>query len=56
MTQVAQFADALDFSNQSKSAAAAAGASNDQIDKIVQKMIDQNNISLDKAKELVKEI
>lgn len=36
--------------------AAAAGASNDQIDTIVQKMIEQNNISLDKAKELVKEI
>ncbi len=36
--------------------AAAAGAKNDQIDKIVQKMIDENNISLDKAKELVKKI
>ena len=36
--------------------AAAAGATNDQIDTIVQKMIEQNNISLDKAKELVKEI
>ena len=36
--------------------AAAAGASNDKIDTIVQKMIEQNNISLDKAKELVKEI
>ena len=36
--------------------AAAAGATNDQIDKIVQQMIEQNNISLDKAKELVKEI
>jgi hydroxymethylglutaryl-CoA reductase len=36
--------------------AAAAGAKNEQIDKIVQKMIDENNISLDKAKELVKKI
>ncbi|MGD8708108.1 MAG: hydroxymethylglutaryl-CoA reductase, degradative [Nitrosopumilaceae archaeon] len=36
--------------------AAAAGASNEQIDKIVQKMIEEKNISLDKAKELVKEI
>ena len=36
--------------------AAAAGATNEQIDKIVQKMIQENNISLDKAKELVKEI
>ena len=36
--------------------AAAAGATNNQIDTIVQKMIEQNNISLDKAKELVKEI
>ena len=36
--------------------AAAAGASNDQIDMIVQKMIEENNISLDKAKELVKKI
>ncbi|NIM26444.1 MAG: hydroxymethylglutaryl-CoA reductase, degradative [Nitrososphaeria archaeon] len=36
--------------------AAAAGATNDQIDTVVQKMIEQNNISLDKAKELVKEI
>ena len=36
--------------------AAAAGAKNEQIDKIVQKMIDGNNISLDKAKELIKEI
>ena len=36
--------------------AAAAGASNDQIDTIVQKMIEENNISLDKAKELVKKI
>jgi hydroxymethylglutaryl-CoA reductase len=35
---------------------AAAGAKNEQIDKIVQKMIDENNISLDKAKELVKKI
>ncbi len=36
--------------------AAVAGAKNEQIDKIVQKMIDENNISLDKAKELVKKI
>lgn len=36
--------------------AAAAGAKNDQIDKIVQKMIDDNTISLDKAKELIKKI
>jgi hydroxymethylglutaryl-CoA reductase len=36
--------------------AAAAGANNEQIDKIVQKMIEENNISLDKAKELVKKI
>ncbi|MFQ5440714.1 MAG: 3-hydroxy-3-methylglutaryl-CoA reductase, partial [Nitrosopumilaceae archaeon] len=36
--------------------AAAAGAKNDQIDIIVQKMIKENNISLDKAKELVKKI
>ncbi len=36
--------------------AAAAGASNDQIDMIVQKMIEENNISLDAAKELVKKI
>ena len=36
--------------------AVAAGASNEQIDLIVQKMIRENNISLDKAKELVKEI
>ncbi len=36
--------------------AAAAGAANEQIDKIVQKMIEEKNISLDKAKELVKEI
>jgi hydroxymethylglutaryl-CoA reductase len=34
--------------------AAAAGAKNEEIDKIVQKMIEENNISLDKAKELVK--
>jgi hydroxymethylglutaryl-CoA reductase len=36
--------------------AAAAGAKNEQIDNIVQKMIEENNISLDKAKELVKKI
>ena len=36
--------------------AAAAGATNEQIDKIVQKMIEEKNISLDKAKELVNEI
>ena len=36
--------------------AAAAGASNEQIDMIVQKMIEENNISLDTAKELVKKI
>ncbi len=36
--------------------AAAAGATNEQIDKIVQKMIEDNKISLDKAKELLKEI
>ncbi|MFZ9006608.1 MAG: hydroxymethylglutaryl-CoA reductase, degradative [Nitrosopumilaceae archaeon] len=36
--------------------AAAAGASNEQIDKIVQKMIEEKNISLDKAKELVNKI
>ncbi|MDH3277281.1 MAG: hydroxymethylglutaryl-CoA reductase, degradative [Nitrosopumilus sp.] len=36
--------------------AAAAGAKNDQIDIIVKKMIDENNISLDKAKELIKKI
>jgi hydroxymethylglutaryl-CoA reductase len=36
--------------------ASAAGASNEQIDKIVQKMIEEKNISLDKAKKLVKEI
>jgi hydroxymethylglutaryl-CoA reductase len=36
--------------------AAAVGAKNDQIDKIVQKMIEENTISLDKAKELVKKI
>ena len=36
--------------------AAAAGAKNDQIDNIVQKMIEENTISLDKAKELVKKI
>lgn len=36
--------------------AAAAGAKNDQIDIIVQKMIEENNISLDKAKELIKKI
>jgi hydroxymethylglutaryl-CoA reductase len=36
--------------------AAAAGAKNEQIDKIVQQMIEENNISLDKAKDLVKKI
>ena len=36
--------------------AAAAGATNEQIDKIVQKMIEQKNISLDKAKELINQI
>ena len=36
--------------------AAAAGATNEQIDRIVQKMIEENKISLDRAKELVKEI
>ncbi len=36
--------------------ASAAGAKNDQIDEIVQKMINENNISLDKAKELVENI
>jgi len=36
--------------------AAAAGASNEQIDMIVQKMIEENNISLDTAKELMKKI
>lgn len=36
--------------------AAAAGASNEQIDKIVQKMIEENNISLDKAKDLINKI
>ncbi len=36
--------------------AVAAGARNEQIDKIVQKMIEENNISLGKAKELVKKI
>ena len=33
-----------------------AGLTNEQIDKIVQKMIEEKNISLDKAKELVNEI
>ena len=33
--------------------AAAAGAKPDQIDKIVQKMIEENKISLDKAKEIL---
>jgi hydroxymethylglutaryl-CoA reductase len=36
--------------------ASAAGATNEQIDKIVLKMIEEKNISLDKAKELVKKI
>jgi len=36
--------------------ASAAGAKNEQIDNIVQKMIEEKNISLDKAKELVKKI
>ncbi len=36
--------------------ASAAGATNEQIDKIVQKMIEEKNISLDKAKELVQQI
>ena len=36
--------------------AAAAGATNEQIDKIVQDMIEENNISLDRAKELIKRI
>ena len=36
--------------------AAAAGAKNEQIDKIVQKMIEEDNISLEKAKELVNKI
>ena len=36
--------------------AAAAGAPNEKIDSIVQKMIAENNISLDKAKEFVKKI
>ena len=36
--------------------AAAAGATNEQIDQVVQQMIEQNNISLDKAKELVNQI
>ncbi|MFB5614836.1 MAG: hydroxymethylglutaryl-CoA reductase, degradative [Candidatus Nitrosomaritimum yanchengensis] len=36
--------------------ASAAGATNEQIDEIVQKMIEEKNISLDKAKELVKKI
>ena len=36
--------------------AAAAGASNEQIDKIVQQMIEENNISLDRAKEMVNQI
>ncbi len=36
--------------------ASAAGAKNEQIDKIVEKMIEEKNISLDNAKELVKKI
>ncbi len=36
--------------------ACAAGAKNEQIDKIVEKMIEEKNISLDNAKELVKKI
>jgi hydroxymethylglutaryl-CoA reductase len=36
--------------------AAAAGASPEQIDLIVQKMIEEKNISLDRAKELLKTI
>ena len=36
--------------------AAAAGATSEQIDKIVQKMIEQKSISLDKAKELLDQI
>ena len=36
--------------------AAAAGAKTDQIDLIVQKMVQQKSISLDKAKELVEQI
>jgi hydroxymethylglutaryl-CoA reductase len=36
--------------------ASAAGASNDQIDSVVQRMIEENNISLDNAKKLLKEV
>ncbi len=36
--------------------AAAAGAAPEQIDKIVQKMIEENKISLDRAKELLDQI
>jgi hydroxymethylglutaryl-CoA reductase len=36
--------------------AAAAGATTDQIDLIVQKMIEEKKISLDRAKELLEQI
>ena len=36
--------------------AAAAGATSKQIDKIVQKMIEEKKISLDRAKELLEQI
>ena len=36
--------------------AAAAGANQEQLDRIVQKMIEENNISLNRAKELLEQI
>jgi len=39
-----------------KNIASAAGAKPEQIDKIVQKMLQENNISLNRAKELLDQI
>jgi hydroxymethylglutaryl-CoA reductase len=39
-----------------KNIASAAGANLEQLDKIVQKMIEENNISLNRAKELLDQI
>jgi hydroxymethylglutaryl-CoA reductase len=39
-----------------KNIASAAGATPEQIDKIVQKMLEEKNISLNRAKELLEQI
>ena len=44
------------FESHARNLASAAGANQEQLDRIVQKMIEENNISLNRAKELLEQI